>query len=129
MSQENVEIVRETYQAFEREDPAVLLGLLAPDIEWQSVEDTEPRQGVDGVVESLSGWFEVWEEFHIQPEQFIDGGQHVIAVVKEWGRVNGSESEVSERFFQVWTMRDGKISRFREYKTKREALEAAGLSE
>ena len=67
MSQENVEIVRESYRAFEREDPAVLLRLLAPDIEWQSVEDTEPRQGVDGVVESLSGWFEVWEEFHIEP--------------------------------------------------------------
>ena len=49
--------------------------------------------------------------------------------MKEWGRVKGSESEVSERFFQVWTMRDGKITRFREYKTKREALEAAGLSE
>jgi ketosteroid isomerase-like protein len=129
MSRQNVEVVRESYKAFMREEPAVLLGLLDPDIEWKSVEDTEPRRGIDGVVESLSGWFEVWEEFHIEPVEFIDGGPHVIAVVKEWGRVKGSESEVSERFFQVWTMRDQKVVAFREYKSRREALDAAGLSE
>jgi ketosteroid isomerase-like protein len=129
MSQENVEIVRETYEAFTRQEPAALLRRLHPNIQWQSVEDTEPRRGVDGVLESLSGWLEVWDEFHIEPEEFIDAGQHVIAVVKEWGRAKGSESEASERFFQVWTMRDGKIVAFREFKTKPEALEAAGLSE
>jgi ketosteroid isomerase-like protein len=129
MSQENVGIVRESYEAFTREEPAALLTLLDPDIHWKSVEDTEARRGVDGVLESLSGWLEVWDEFHIEPEEFIDAGQHVIAIVKEWGRVKGSESVVSERFLQVWTMRDGKIVAFREFKTKPEALEAVELSE
>ena len=119
--------MRQSYEAFAREDPAFLLALLDPAIEWMSVEDAEPRRGVEGVVESLSGWFEVWEEFHIEPEEFIDGGRHVIAVVKESGRVKGSESQVSERFFQVWTMRDDKIVAFREFKSRQEALEAAGL--
>jgi ketosteroid isomerase-like protein len=53
----------------------------------------------------------------------------VIAVVKERGRVPGSDEIVSQRFFQVWTLRDGKISTFREYKTRHEALEAAELTE
>jgi hypothetical protein len=47
----------------------------------------------------------------------------------ERGRVPGSDEVVSERFFQVWTLVDGKITVFREYKTQREALEAAGTSE
>jgi hypothetical protein len=129
VSAENIELVRESYAAFTREEPAFLLGLLDPEIEWRSIEDAETRRGVDGVIESLSGWFEVWEEFHIEPEELIDGGRHVVAAVREWGRVKGSEHEVSERFFQVWTIDAGKIIAFREYKTKREALEAVGLSE
>jgi ketosteroid isomerase-like protein len=47
----------------------------------------------------------------------------------ERGRVPGSAEVVSQRFFQVWTLVDGKIRAFREYKTQREAAEAAGLSE
>jgi hypothetical protein len=45
------------------------------------------------------------------------------------GRHAGSRSEVSERFFQVWTVSDRQIARFREYKTRAEALDAAGTSE
>ena len=81
----------------------------------------------EGVLESVGGWFQVWDDFQIEPEEFIDGGDHVIAVVMERGRVPGSEELVSQRFFQVWTLVDGKISAFCEYKTQREAHAAAGL--
>jgi ketosteroid isomerase-like protein len=129
MSQENVEIMREGYRAFSNGEVDRFLALVDPDIEWKSVEDTEPKRGVDGVIESVGDWFRVWEELHIEQEELIDAGDHVIAVVNERGRLAGIEGEVSERFFQVWTLRDGKIVSFREYKTRREAVEAVGLSE
>jgi uncharacterized protein len=129
MSQENVAIMREGYKAFANGEVDVFLGLVDSDIEWRSVEDTEPKRGVDGVIESVGEWFQVWEELHIEPEEFIDGGDHIVTLVNERGRLAGVEGEVSERFFQVWTLRDGKIIAFREYKTRREALEAVGLSE
>jgi ketosteroid isomerase-like protein len=129
MSQENVEIMREAYNAFDRGEANVLFELLDPEIDWQSLEDTEPKHGTEGVLESVGGWFQVWDDFQIEPEEFIDGGDHVIAVVMERGRVPGSEEVVSQRFVQVWTLIDGKIRAFREYKTRREALAAAGLSE
>jgi uncharacterized protein len=129
MSQENVGIMREAYAAFDRGEANVLFELLDPEIEWKSLEDTEPKHGTEGVLESVGGWFQVWDDFQIEPEEFIDGGDHVIAVVMERGRVPGSEELVSQRFFQVWTLVDGKISAFREYKTQLEAHEATGRSE
>jgi ketosteroid isomerase-like protein len=129
MSPENVAIMREAYAAFDRGEANVLFELLDPEIEWRSLEDTEPKHGTDGVLESVTGWFGVWDDFQIEPEEFIDGGDHVIAVVMERGRVPGSDEVVSQRFFQVWTLVDGKIRAFREYKSQREALAAGGLSE
>ena len=128
MSQDNVEIMRAAYEAFDRGDPVALFELLAPDIEWQAIEDPVAKHGVEGVLESVGSWFQVWDDFHIEAEEFIDGGEHVIAVVMERGRVAGSDEQVNQRFFQVWTIRDGKIVAFREYKTKRDATEAAGLT-
>ncbi len=52
-----------------------------------------------------------------------------VAVVNMRGRHAESRSEVKERFFQVWTMRDRKIVGFHEYKSRQEAFEAAGLKE
>ncbi len=106
-----------------------LAGFLDPDVEWKAVEDPQPKRGFEGVLESLGGWFEVWDEVHVDLEELIDAGNSVVAIVNERGRHAGSESEVSERFFQVWTMRNGKIVTFWEYKTKIDALEAVGLSE
>jgi ketosteroid isomerase-like protein len=127
MSRENVGIMRDAYAAFDRGEANVLFELLDPEIEWQSLEDTEPKHGTEGVLESVGGWFQVWDDFQIEPEEFIDGGDHVIAVVTERGRVPGSQEVISQRFFQVWTLVDGRISAFREYKTQHEANEAAGL--
>jgi ketosteroid isomerase-like protein len=129
MSQENVDFMREAFGAFAGGDLTALAGLLDPDVVWKAVEDPEPKQGLDGVLESLSGWFEVWDEVHVDLEELIDGGSNVVAVVNERGRHAGSESEVNERFFQVWTMNDEKIVAFHEYKTRRDAFAAAGLSE
>jgi ketosteroid isomerase-like protein len=127
MSGENMELMREAYRAFSGGELMALAGLLDPEIEWRAVEDPETRRGVQGVVESLGSWFEVWEDVQVELEELIDAGQNVVAVVKLRGRHAGSQSEVSERFFQVWTIRDEKIVAFREFKTEHDALEAAGI--
>jgi ketosteroid isomerase-like protein len=129
MSQENVDFMREAFAAFAGGELTALAGFLDPDVEWKAVEDPEPKRGFDGVLESLSGWFEIWDEVHVALEELIDGGSNVVAVVTERGRHAGSESEVSERFFQVWTMNDDKIVAFHEYRDRRDAFAAAGLSE
>jgi uncharacterized protein len=128
VSRDNVEIMRAAYEAFDRGEPVALFELLDPNIEWKALEDPVPKHGVEGVLESVGGWFQVWDDFHIEAEELIDGGDHVVAVVMERGRIAGSDEDVTQRFFQVWTIRNGKIVAFHEYKTRREATEAAGLA-
>src|SRR5690348_4003368 len=106
MSQENVDFMRGAFQAFAEGDVTALAGFLDPDVEWKAVEDPEPKHGFDGVLESLAAWFEIWDKVHVDLEELIDGGIKVVAIVNERGRHAGSQSEVNEHFFQVWTMRD-----------------------
>jgi ketosteroid isomerase-like protein len=129
MSQENVDFMREAFHAFAGEDLPSLAGLLDPDVEWQAVEDPEPKRGFDGVLESLGAWFEVWDETHVELEELIDKGTNVVAVVKIRGRHAGSRSELTERFFQVWAISGGKIVGFHEYRARAEALEAVRMSD
>ncbi len=45
------------------------------------------------------------------------------------GRGRGSGVEVDARFYDVYTLRNGKIVRVDEFAEREDALEAAGLSE
>ena len=129
MSQENVDFMRDAFEAFAGDDPLRLAGLLSPNVEWQAVEDPAPKRGLEGVLESLGAWYEVWQDTHIELEELIDQGTNVVAAVKFRGRHVGSRSVVTQRFFQVWTISGGEITAFREYRARDEALEAARMSE
>jgi ketosteroid isomerase-like protein len=68
-------------------------------------------------------------ELHIQPEEFIDGGDYVVACVRLHGRGRASGASYDEHEVHVFRLRDGKIVELREYREKDEALRAAGLAE
>ena len=76
----------------------------------------------------MAEWLEPWEEHHIEAEEFVEVGGHVLAVLHLTGRVAGSGMEIDQRFFQVYTVRDGTIVRMVEFVTRAEALEAAASS-
>ena len=60
----------------------------------------------------------------------IDAGEDkVVAVVRISGRAKLSGVETDLTYAALCTIRDGKVARGREYWTRDEALEAAGLSE
>ena len=50
-------------------------------------------------------------------------------VAHHQGRGQASGVEVDTRFYEVYTLREGKVSRVDEYIERAEALEAVGLSE
>ena len=57
-----------------------------------------------------------------------DEGQ-VVTAIRDGGRIRGSDAEVWNRYFHVYTFRDGKIIRLSIHTDKNRALAAAGLSE
>jgi ketosteroid isomerase-like protein len=132
MSQENVEIVRRGYETFNRTHKPVR-EMLHPEVEWHTAEDlpdSGTHRGIDGVEKLFAEWSDSFEGFRGDIDEIIDGGDEVVVVVVELrGRIKGSSQEVVLPETHVWKLREGKAFEIREYRTKAQALEAAGLSE
>ena len=134
MSEENIKTVRDAAAAFNRGDLDALFEYWADDIDYRAAEgaldDHGPIQGKDALRAFMQDWLDMFDEFKSEPIELIDaGGDKVIAVVRISGRAKLSGVETDLTYAAVYTIRDGKIARGREYMTRAEALEAAGLSE
>ena len=133
MSQENVEIVRSLFAAFDQGLDAAT-EYWHPEIDWRAIEgapdDPGPIHGKDAMRAYAQDWLDTFDDFKYEPVELTDAGEDkVIAVVRLSGRAKLSGVETDLTFAVVSTIRDGKIARGREYWTRDEALEAAGLSE
>ena len=105
-----------------------------PDINWRAIEgaldDIGVMHGPDAMRHHYSQWEETFDSIRTELDEVIDaGGDQVLAVVRMVGRMKGSEAEVDTRYAIVLSIRDGKIAKGREFASREEALEAAGLSE
>jgi ketosteroid isomerase-like protein len=132
MSEENVEIVRRCYGFWTDRDFSSIAALAHPDAVIdlsRNVFNPAVHRGLDGLRRWIEQVDEMWDSFQIEPEEFIDAGDNVFVASRLSGRGRGGV-EAEMRAFSVWTLREGKVSRFRGgYRDRDEALEAAGLSE
>ena len=131
MSKENVEIVRRQIDAYLSGDFETALAAFDPEVEFDV--SIRPEGGVyrgpEGVAEAMRTWSGAWEDWRVEVEEIIDAGDRVLMIVHETGRGKGSGIEIDQRLFQVYTLRDGKITRWKGFMDHEDALEAAGLSE
>src|SRR3954464_6875864 len=131
MSQENVEIIRATYDAYNRGDLDAALKDAAAEFELDWTRAVGPQRGVyrlDQIREFLIDFLEAFESTRVEPDEFIEAGDQV--VVPQTGYIRGRDGiEVVARVALVWTIRDGAIVQICLYQEKRDALKAAGLSE
>ena len=124
MSQENVEVVRR-FLLLEVDEA---LTYVDPDIVWNPAEESATH-GHDAVRASLVRWKSEWDDYELLPEEFEHMGDRVVAAVRLRGRGRGSGIEVDARFYEVYTLRQGKILRMDQFTQRSEALEAVGLRE
>jgi ketosteroid isomerase-like protein len=133
MSQENVEIVRRAYEAFQRNGGEALLAFLDREVEWKvraDLPDSDTYVGHEGMRRLSATFDEALDESWYSPEEFIDAGDQVVVVLRWGGRGKASGVEFEERD-ETWifAVREGKVVRVTEYPSRQDALEAAGLSE
>ncbi len=134
MSQEAIKTVREAATAFSRGDLDAWLEYMADDIDYRAVEgaldDRGPIHGKGAVRAYLDDWVGTFDDFRSEPVELIEAGEdQVVAVLRISGRAKLSGIETELTFAALFTVRDGKVVRGREYWTRGEALEAAGLPE
>ncbi len=130
MAQENVEIVRRSFEAFARGDLDTAFAAHAPSTEWRTAADEPDQQtyrGIDGLKSLVSSLTEAWEgrfDDAMEFEEFIDRGEWVVV---PWsaqlrGRGSGIPMEVTETY--AVRVQAGRIVRVEEYRSKEQALEA-----
>src|SRR5215472_3686255 len=118
-------VVRSAYLAYERDDMAGMLDLVAPDLEWTyySSGDTAPLSchGRDAIETALQRWPAGWSKPEL--EEVVASGDEVMVVLRAR---NGSPATV-RRIFTVATVQDGRIVALRACRDRDEARVHAGL--
>jgi ketosteroid isomerase-like protein len=132
MSKENIEIVRQSLDAFTRRDVDALRALNDPalEVDWSASGSwfAGVYRGIDEALRFYAGFFEVFEEIVIEPDCFTDVGESV--VVPNVSRSRGRDGvEVFARSTLVYTVRDRKLTRICLYQDTEEALKAVGLAQ
>lgn len=111
------DVVREAYDAFGRGDIPAVLERLADDVQWDVAEvlvQGGSWRGRDGVGEFFQQLGEKYEELSVDVQELVDGGDRVVGVGVGRGRRRGG-GDVEYGFAHVFTVGDGKVTRFREY--------------
>ena len=128
MSQENVEVVREVWDAYSRGDFDRIMEFSDPHVVMITLEEGAVY-GSNAVRENYRRWKETWAEAETTVEEVIGAGDRVFVMARFRGRGQASAIEVEARLYEVYTMRDGTILRVDEFHEREQALEAAGLRE
>jgi ketosteroid isomerase-like protein len=134
MSEENVKAVRDAAAAFNRGDLDTFSEFWTDDIDYRAIEgaidDRGPMHGKAAVRAYMQDWLDNFDNFRAEAVELLDAGEDtVIAVVRNSGLAKLSGIETDLTYAALYTIRDGKIARGREYWTRDEALAAAGLQE
>src|SRR6476660_6575577 len=137
MSQENVELARQAYEAL---NEAYKTGECLPALE-QFVDrefvlvpsgilpESSEMHGHDGVLTFATLQTEAFGDFWIEPQEFIDAGDKVVVPVRFGGRAVHTGIDVAFDVVHVCTAHDGKWTRLDMYASKAEALKSVGLAE
>jgi ketosteroid isomerase-like protein len=121
MPKDNVQVVKDAYQAFTTGDLDGLFGAMTPDIDWESIGRRSDFPGLGqwkglGEVKKFFGVVGETLEFHaFSPREFHAAGNIVFAFGSFEMTVRKTGRRVASEFLHAFWLKDGKVSRFREY--------------
>jgi len=116
----NLEIVQRSYASFSRGDLDAVLADLDPAIEWHQAQGLPHGglyHGVDEVRRNIFQPLEAewWSEFTADPDEFLDAGDQVVVLGRYRGTAQGSGKALDVPFVHVWTLREARATRFRQF--------------
>ena len=124
----NVEVLREILERFNETGEVDFAGRVDPECELHDrpdVPDGRVWRGVDGVREFFAKTAELFDPIHWEPKEMVAEGRHVVAMthVVAYGATSRTPIEMDEA--QLWTFRDGLITRLQGFPTIEEAYATA----
>jgi ketosteroid isomerase-like protein len=133
MSEENVEIVRAGFAAYNGRDPDAVLEYWAPHgvLDWSNSRGLGAGiyRGRDEIRAAAEGFLAMWDEVRIEIVDAVEVRDGLV-IAENVTYMRGRDGiELQARSAWLIKVRDGKQTSLTLYQTKQEALEAAGLSE
>jgi ketosteroid isomerase-like protein len=132
MSQADIETLRVGYEAVSRGDWDAATRFANPEFELRTADrvvNPGTYRGPDEVRRFFEDQFAPFEEVVVEPQEFFERGDQIVAFVRTRLRPTGSSAVVENRIGHLWTMREGKATRLQVFPRREDALEAAGLRE
>jgi ketosteroid isomerase-like protein len=133
VSQQNVEVMEQGIDAWNKRDTDRWISYAAPEVEWMpagpaAVERTVYR-GHEAVVSGLAAVWETWDTFEFRDGTLRDLGDSVLWLGYVQMRGGASGIDLRQEFAILGLLREGKMIRVSSFLTWEEALAAAGESD
>jgi len=135
MSQENVEIVRQVFDAFSRGDLEAVLDRFAPEQEFHpsgrflDLDAQRVYRGREGWIEFWHTFRDPWESLTISVDRIEAVGDRVLVLGTFHGKGRESGVETTVQAGWIQTLENGLVARTISFTSWEGTLEAAGLSE
>jgi ketosteroid isomerase-like protein len=112
-----VETIRAFYAALDQGDAPAALGLMAEDIEWNTmwhyrVDGRGPHNVAEFLLKPLMA---EWSSFALTPTEYIADGNIVVSLGRFTGVHGASGRSADAAYAHVWDVAGGRIQRFRQY--------------
>ena len=117
---ENTKRVQKMFEAFGKGEISFILNSVADDVDWQIVGPGEiphagPHRGRDQVGKFFEQIATGSEIVKFEPKEYVAEGDKVVAFGRYAGKAKATGRSYETDWAMVFTFRDGKVIRFREY--------------
>jgi ketosteroid isomerase-like protein len=133
MTEGNVELVRQGFQALREGDVEALMPLIHPEFEATTPPalsaEPDTYRGPQGIRRYFESFYEVMDRIRFEADDFIPVGERVVVPLTLYARGRTTGIETAQKVVQIWDIKDGKAYRVEVYATFEDAMEAAGSSE
>jgi ketosteroid isomerase-like protein len=128
MSQQNVELVQGALEGYMASDePSWELLHEEVEVHDHDILDAGEYRGHGGFGRWLEDWEAAWSDSTLEPEEFLDAGDHVVVFVLQKTTGKGSGVELERHDAMVFEVQGSLVVRLDYYNNRDDALKQVGL--
>ena len=119
MTQSGIHVVQELYRVALAGQEETIAQLVIPDMVWEILESF-PHGGIYAGIPAIFGQFlpklqADFHDWHAQPDELIDAGDTIVALGHYSGTLKTNGVHIVAPFCHIWTLKNGKIARLRQF--------------
>ena len=121
MIENNKKVIENIYAAFNSRNYEGVLSHFTDDFEWQAADnsplaDQSPYHGIEAIREGVFARIAAgFEKLEVEIDEIFEGDGRVVVLGYYHGKFHGNANESKTQLAHIWTVRDGKATKFQQY--------------